>query len=53
MATSVLVRCDQCNTPIFSFVWSASGASLVFVNKHHGEKHVSIFPMNRLLEYVT
>lgn len=39
-----LVRCDECNTPIFEVV----GETLVIRTRHHGERHTSIIPLNSL-----
>lgn len=41
-----MVKCDSCNTPALRVV----GTTLVIEHRHHGEKHVSVFSLQQLLD---
>lgn len=53
LASSIKLMCGHCSTPIADFFIGASGASLLIIARHHGEKHATSIPLSRLAGYMS
>ena len=53
LASSMKVMCGHCATPIADFFMGASGASLMIIARHHGQKHATMIPLSRLAGYMS
>lgn len=52
LASSRKLVCGHCATPIADFFVGASGASLLIIARHHGQKHATFIPLSRLASYM-
>jgi|GEM_PF-6778584 hypothetical protein len=52
LASSVKILCGHCTTPIADFFMGTSGASLMIIARHHGEKHATLIPLTTLASYM-